>query len=278
MPLRSYRPTSPGLRQMTRSTFDEITKDTPHKPLTERSFSKAGRNAQGKLTVRHQGSGHKRLYRIIDWKRDKPGVPARIATVEYDPNRSARIGLLHYADGEKRYMLLPHGLGVGDRVVSGPDAEARTGNALPLSRMPLGTQVHNIELVAGRGGQIVRSAGSSAQLLAKEGEFATLRLPSGRGAPRAHRLHGDGGPGEQPRPREPEARQGRPQRATWASGPRFAASVMNPRDHPHGGGEGKSPTGMPPKTPWGKPAMGLRTRARKNASNKMIVRRRYGRG
>jgi large subunit ribosomal protein L2 len=164
---------------MTRSTFDEITKDTPHKPLTERSFSKAGRNAQGKLTVRHQGSGHKRLYRVIDWKRDKAGVPARIATVEYDPNRSARIGLLHYADGEKRYMLLPHGLGVGDRVVSGPEAEARTGNALPLSRVPLGTQVHNIELVAGRGGQIVRSAGSSAQLLAKEGEFATLRLPSG---------------------------------------------------------------------------------------------------
>src|SRR6476661_7122402 len=177
MPLRSYRPTSPGLRQMTRSTFDEITKDTPHKPLTERSFSKAGRNAQGKLTVRHQGSGHKRLYRIIDWKRDKPGVPARIATVEYDPNRSARIGLLHYADGEKRYILVPHGLKVGDTVVAGSTAEARVGNALPLSSIPLGTQLHNIELVPGKGGQIVRSAGASAQLLAKEGQYAQIRLP-----------------------------------------------------------------------------------------------------
>ena len=179
MPLRSYRPTSPGMRETTRSTFEEITTDEPHKPLTERLVRRAGRNSQGKLTVRHQGSGHKRLYRVIDWKRDKPGVPARIATVEYDPNRSARIGLLHYVDGEKRYMLLPHGLGVGDTVASGPDVEARVGNALPLRRIPLGTQIHNVELVAGRGGQIVRSAGSSAQLLAKEGDFATIRLPSG---------------------------------------------------------------------------------------------------
>ena len=166
MPLRNYRPTSPGIREMTRSTFEEVTADQPHKPLTERLVRRAGRNSQGKLTVRHQGSGHKRLYRVIDWKRDKHGVPARIATVEYDPNRSARIGLLHYADGDKRYMLLPHGLGVGDTVASGPDVEARNGNALPLSRIPLGTQIHNIELVSGRGGQIVRSAGSSAQLLA----------------------------------------------------------------------------------------------------------------
>ena len=178
MPLRNYRPTSPGIRQMTRSTFEEITADSPHKPLTEKLVRRAGRNSQGKLTVRHQGSGHKRQYRIIDWKRDKVGVPARIATVEYDPNRSARIGLLHYADGEKRYMLLPHGLKVGDQVTSGPEAEARIGNALPMSRIPLGTEIHNIELIAGRGGQIVRSAGSSAQLLAKEGDFATIRLPS----------------------------------------------------------------------------------------------------
>ena len=173
MPLRGYRPTSPGLRQMTRPTFDEITTDVPHKPLTERLFEHAGRNSQGKLTVRHQGSGHKRLYRLIDWKRDKAGVPARIATVEYDPNRSARIALLHYADGEKRYMLLPHGLGVGDTVASGPDVEARVGNALPLSRIPLGTQIHNIELVAGRGGQIVRSAQNSATCLSRS-------LPRGR--------------------------------------------------------------------------------------------------
>ena len=179
MPLRSYKPTSPGMRGMTRSTFDEITTTEPHKPLLEPKKRGSGRNNQGRLTVRHRGGGEKTHYRVIDFKRDKLDVPARIATVEYDPNRSARIGLLHYADGEKRYMLLPHGLGVGDTVISGADAEARTGNALPLSRIPLGTQVHNIELVAGRGGQIVRAAGSSAQLLAKEGGMATIRLPSG---------------------------------------------------------------------------------------------------
>jgi large subunit ribosomal protein L2 len=277
MPLRSYRPTSPGRRQMTRSTFEEITTSEPHKPLTERLQKHAGRNSQGKLTVRHQGSGHKRLYRVIDWKRDKPGVPARIATIEYDPNRSARIALLHYADGEKRYMLLPHGLGVGDTVTSGPEAEALTGNALPLSRIPLGTQIHNIELVAGRGGQIVRSAGTSAQLLAKEGDHATIRLPSGE-VRRVRAVcvatigqvsnldHGNQKIGKAGRARHMGRR------------PEVRGSVMNPRDHPHGGGEGKSSIGMPPKTPWGKPAMGLRTRAKAKASNKMIVRRRYGRG
>jgi large subunit ribosomal protein L2 len=261
---------------MTRSTFEEITTDAPHKPLTERLVRRAGRNSQGKLTVRHQGSGHKRLYRVIDWKRDKPGVPARIATVEYDPNRSARIGLLHYADGEKRYMLLPHGLGVGDSVVSGADAEARVGNALPLSRIPLGTQVHNVELVAGRGGQIVRSAGSSAQLLAKEAGMATIRLPSGE--VRRVRAECMATVGQVSNHHHDNHNLGTAaRRRHMGRRPQVRGVVMNPNDHPHGGGEGKSPTGMPPKTPWGKPAMGLRTRKNKT-TGKQIVRRRYGRG
>ena len=179
MPLRSYKATSPGRRWMTRSTFDEITTDQPHKPLLEPMKRGSGRNNQGRLTVRHRGGGEKTHYRRIDFKRDKFGVPAKLATIEYDPNRSARIGLLHYRDGEKRYMLIPNGLKVGDIVVSGPAAEARVGNALPLANIPLGTTIHNIELVPGKGGQIVRSAGTSAQLLAKEGDFATVRLPSG---------------------------------------------------------------------------------------------------
>jgi large subunit ribosomal protein L2 len=276
MPLRNYRPTSPGLRQMTRPTFEEVTTDRPHKPLTERLVQKAGRNSQGKLTVRHRGSGHKRLYRVIDWKRDKPGVPARIATVEYDPNRSARIALLHYADGEKRYILLPHGLGVGDTVISGHDVEARVGNALPLSRMPLGTQVHNVELTAGRGGQIVRSAGSSAQLLAKEGQMATIRLPSGEvRRVRATCMATVGQVSNLDHENQNIGKAGRSRH--MGRRPQVRGVVMNPNDHPHGGGEGKSPTGMPPKTPWGKPAMGLRTR-RNKTTGKMIVRRRYGRG
>src|SRR5207253_793031 len=179
MPLRSYKPTSPGRRGMTRSTFEEITSREPYKPLLESQTRPSGRNNAGRMTVRHRGGGEKQHYRIIDFKRDKFGVPARVATIEYDPNRSARIGLLHYRDGEKRYVLLPHGVKVGDVIVSGPEAEARTGNALPLARIPLGTTIHNIELTPGRGGQIVRSAGTSAQLLAKEGEYATVRLPSG---------------------------------------------------------------------------------------------------
>jgi len=261
---------------MTRATFDEVTTDQPHKPLTEKLVRRAGRNSQGKLTVRHQGSGHKRLYRLIDWKRDKAGVPARIATVEYDPNRSARIGLLHYADGEKRYILLPHGLGVGDAVISGPDAEARVGNALPLSRIPLGTQVHNIELVAGRGGQIVRSAGSSAQLLAKEAGMATIRLPSGEvRRVRAECMATVGQVSNLDHENQNIGKAGRSRH--MGRRPQVRGVVMNPNDHPHGGGEGKSPTGMPPKTPGGKPAMGFRTRKNKT-TNKQIVRRRYGRG
>jgi large subunit ribosomal protein L2 len=261
---------------MTRATFDEVTTDQPHKPLTEKLVRRAGRNSQCKLTFRHQGSGHKRLYRLIDWKRDKAGVPARIATVEYDPNRSARIGLLHYADGEKRYILLPHGLGVGDAVISGPDAEARVGNALPLSRIPLGTQVHNIELVAGRGGQIVRSAGSSAQLLAKEAGMATIRLPSGEvRRVRAECMATVGQVSNLDHENQNIGKAGRSRH--MGRRPQVRGVVMNPNDHPHGGGEGKSPTGMPPKTPWGKPAMGFRTRKNKT-TNKQIVRRRYGRG
>ncbi len=276
MPLRSYRPTSPGRRQMTRATFDEITTKEPYKPLTVKLDKQAGRNAQGKLSVRHQGGGHKRLYRQIDFKRDKWGIPARVATVEYDPNRSARIGLLHYADGEKRYMLLPNGVGVGDVVASGPDVEARTGNALPLSRIPLGTQNHNIELVPGRGGQIVRSAGAGAQLLAKEGEMATLRLPSGEvRRVRQECMATVGQVGNLDHENQKLGKAGRSRH--MGRRPTVRGVVMNPNDHPHGGGEGKSPTGMPPKTPWGKPAMGLRTR-RNKTTDKLVVRRRYGRG
>ena len=224
MPLRSYKATSPGLRQMTRSTFEEITTKEPYKPLLESQIRGSGRNNQGRLTVRHRGGGEKQHYRRIDFKRDKLGVPARLATIEYDPNRSARIGLLHYRDGEKRYMLLPHGLKVGDVVVAGPDAEARVGNALPLANIPLGTTIHNIELVPGKGGQIVRSAGVSAQLLAKEGALRHRPAAVGRDAPRADRLHGHRRPGQQPRPREPEPRQGRAVPATSASGPKSAVS------------------------------------------------------
>ncbi len=277
MPLRSYKPTSPGLRQMTRSTFEEITTKEPHKPLLEPQIRGSGRNNAGRLTVRHRGGGEKQHYRRIDFKRDKFGVPARLATIEYDPNRSARIGLLHYLDGEKRYMLLPHGLKVGDQVASGPDAEARVGNALPMSRIPLGTQIHNIELIAGRGGQIVRSAGGSAQLLAKEGDFATIRLPSNE--VRRVRIECTATIGQVSNLDHENQKIGKAGRSRhMGRRPEVRGSAMNPRDHPHGGGEGKQPTGMPPKTPWGKPAMGLRTRAKKNQSNKMIVRRRYGRG
>jgi large subunit ribosomal protein L2 len=261
---------------MTRSTFEEVTTDRPHKPLTERLVTGSGRNSDGKLTVRHQGGGHKRLYRRIDFKRDKWGVPARLATIEYDPNRSARIGLLHYADGEKRYMLVPHGLRVGDRVIAGPEAEARTGNALPLARIPLGTQIHNIEMVPGRGGQIVRSAGTAAQLLAREGGTATIRLPSGEVRRVSESCMATVGQlGNLEHENQNLGKAGRSRHL--GRRPHVRGVVMNPRDHPHGGGEGKSPTGMPPKTPWGKPAMGLRTRRNKQ-TDRQIVRRRYGRG
>jgi len=272
MPLRNYRPTSPGLRQMTRSTFDEITSDQPHKPLTERLVRKAGRNSQGRLTVRHQGSGQKRLYRVIDWKRDKFGVPATIATVEYDPNRSARIGLLHYADGEKRYILVPQGLHVGDTVIAGGRAEARVGNALPLRAIPLGTQLHNIELIPGKGGQIVRSAGTAAQLMAKEGAYALVRLPSGEVRRIDMRCMATVGQvGNIDHENQSLGKAGRARH--MGRRPEVRGVVMNPRDHPHGGGEGKSPTGMPPKTPWGQPAMGHRTRTNKNTGRLIATSR-----
>jgi len=273
MPLRSYKPTSPGRRFMTRSTFEEITTDEPHKPLLESLKRGSGRNSQGRMTVRHRGGGEKRNYRIIDFKRDKWGVPARIATVEYDPNRSARIGLLHYRDGEKRYMLLPLGLKVGDVVVSGPDAEARVGNALPLANIPLGTTIHNIELVPGKGGQIVRSAGAAAQLLAKEEETAQVRLPSGEVRRISLRCVATVGQvGNLDHENQSLGKAGRARHMGLR--PEVRGVVMNPRDHPHGGGEGKSPTGMPPKTPWGKPAMGYRTR-RNKTTGRLIVRSRH---
>jgi large subunit ribosomal protein L2 len=273
MPLRSYKATSPGRRWMTRSTFDEITTDQPHKPLLEPKKRISGRNNQGRMTVRHRGGGEKAHYRRIDFKRDKFGVPARLATIEYDPNRSARIGLLHYRDGEKRYMLLPNGLKVGDIVVSGPDVEARVGNAMPLKSIPLGTTIHNIELVPGKGGQIVRSAGTSAQLLAKEGDYATVRLPSGE--MRRVPLRCIATVGQVSNLDHENQSLGKAGRARHMGlRPEVRGVAMTPRDHPHGGGEGKSPTGMPPKTPWGKPAMGYRTRRGKTTS-KLIVRSRH---
>jgi large subunit ribosomal protein L2 len=274
MPLRSYKATSPGRRFMTRSTFEEITTDTPYKPLLESQKRGSGRNSQGRMTVRHRGGGHKRAYRRIDFKRDKWDVPARLATIEYDPNRSARIGLLHYHDGEKRYILVPNGLKVGDTVLAGATVEARVGNALPLSGIPLGTQIHNIELVPGKGGQIVRSAGTSAQLLAKEGDSAQVRLPSGEVRRVDMRCMATVGQvGNLDHENQSIGKAGRARHK--GQRPEVRGVVMNPRDHPHGGGEGKSPTGMPPKTPWGQPAMGHRTRRNKTTA-KYIVRSRHG--
>jgi large subunit ribosomal protein L2 len=273
MPLRSYKATSAGRRWMTRSTFEEITTDEPHKPLLEPQKRGSGRNNQGRLTVRHRGGGEKTHYRIIDFKRNKPGVPARLATIEYDPNRSARIGLLFYRDGEKRYMLLPNGLKVGDIVVSGPEAEARLGNALPISNIPLGTTIHNIELVPGKGGQIVRSAGVAAQLLAKEGDMAQVRLPSGE--VRRVPMNCMATIGQVSNVDHENQSLGKAGRARhMGQRPEVRGVAMTPRDHPHGGGEGKSPTGMPPKTPWGKPAMGYRTR-RAKTTGRLIVRSRH---
>ena len=273
MPFRKLKPTSPGTRFQTVPTFEEITTQEPYKPLVEPMHSTGGRNNQGHLTSWWRGGGHKRMYRIIDFRRDKRDIPATVSTIEYDPNRSARIGLLAYRDGEKRYILVPHGLRVGDVVVAGPEAEARVGNALPLANIPLGTTIHNIELVAGKGGQIVRSAGSSAQLLAKEGDFATVRLPSGE--VRRVDLKCMATVGQVSNLEHENQSIGKAGRARhMGQRPEVRGVVMNPRDHPHGGGEGKSPTGMPPKTPWGKPAMGLVTRSRKNASNRLIVRSR----
>ncbi|MBI3964556.1 MAG: 50S ribosomal protein L2 [Chloroflexi bacterium] len=273
MPIRVYKPTSPGRRGMSVSTFEEITKSTPEKSLLAPLRKRGGRNNQGKITVRHRGGGHRRMYRIIDFKRNKIGIPARVASIEYDPNRSARIALLIYVDGEKRYIVAPIGLKVGDRISSGPEAEISPGNALPLQNIPVGTQIHNIELQPGRGGQMVRSAGTSAQLMAKEGDYALLRMPSGelrRVLSRCMATIGQVGNAD-----HENINLGKAGRKRWLGiRPTVRGSAMNPADHPHGGGEGKSPIGMPgPKTPWGKPALGRKTRNRKH-TDQFILRRR----
>ena len=276
MGIKTYSPYTPSRRQMTGSDFAEITKTTPEKSLLASKSKTAGRNAQGKITVRHRGGGAKRKYRIIDFKRNKDGIPAKVIGIEYDPNRTANIALICYADGEKAYILAPQGLTDGMTVMNGPEAEVRVGNCLPLSEIPVGTQIHNIELYPGRGGQLVRSAGNSAQLMAKEGKYATLRLPSGemRMVPLVCRAsvgvvengeHNLINIGKAGRKRHMGIR------------PTVRGSVMNPNDHPHGGGEGKTGIGRPgPSTPWGKPALGLKTRKKNKASNKLIVRRRDG--
>lgn len=272
MPIRRYKPTSPGRRGMTVSTFEEITATEPEKSLIEILPKHSGRNAQGRLTVRHQGGRQKRYYRKIDFKRNKAGVPAKVATIEYDPNRSARIALLHYVDGEKRYILAPLGLKVGDMVQSGTGAPIRVGNALRLREIPLGTQIHNIELSAGKGGQMVRSAGTSAQLMAKQDDYAQIRMPSGE----VRMVHLDcmatlGQVGNVDHENVQIGKAGRAR--LMGKRPEVRGSVMNPRDHPHGGGEGKAPIGGQPKTPWGKPALGYRTR-RNKSTTRFIVRRR----
>jgi len=275
MAVKQYKPTSPGRRGATGYTFDEITRKKPEKSLVYGKKQNAGRNNRGRITVRHRGGGHKRRYRIIDFKRDKIGIPAKVASVEYDPNRSARIALLHYVDGEKRYIIWPVGLKVGDTVVSGPEAEIKTGNALPLRNIPSGTIVHNLELHKGKGAQLVRGAGGSAQLLARDEEaYALVRLPSGE----VRRIFADcmatiGQVGNSEHSQIKLGRAGR--KRLMGRRPHVRGSAMNPRDHPHGGGEGKAPIGLPgPKTPWGKPTLGARTRRRKD-TNKYIVRRRY---
>ena len=269
--MKSYKPYTKSRRHMTTVSFKgKLTTNEPYKALTSGGKRDMGRNSAGRISVRHKGGGHKRLQRLVDFGYKKL-MPARVETVEYDPNRSARIGLLHYRDGEKRYMLLPHGLRVGDVVVSGPGSEARVGNALPISHIPLGTTIHNIELIPGKGGQIVRSAGAAAQLLAKEGEMAQVRLPSGEVRRISIRCMATVGQvGNLDHENQNLGKAGRARH--MGQRPEVRGVVMNPRDHPHGGGEGKSPTGMPPKTPWGKPAMGYRTRRARTGG--LIVRSR----
>ena len=276
MGIRTYNPYTPSRRHMTGSDFSEITKSTTEKSLTVSKNSKAGRNAQGKITVRHRGGGAKRKYRIIDFKRYKDGIPATVKSIEYDPNRTANIALICYADGQKAYIIAPNGLQVGAVLMNGPEAEIKLGNCLPLAQIPVGTMVHNVELHPGKGGQLVRSAGNAAQLMAKEGKYATLRLPSGemRLVPiQARATVGQVGNidheliniGKAGRKRHMGIR------------PTVRGSVMNPNDHPHGGGEGRAPIGRSgPMTPWGKPALGYKTRKKNKHSNKMIVRRRDG--
>ncbi|MBK9927798.1 MAG: 50S ribosomal protein L2 [Anaerolineales bacterium] len=273
MPVKKYKPVTPGTRGMTGYTFDEITKSTPERSLLVSLRKSGGRNAHGRVTVRHRGGGHRRFIRIVDFKRDKHNIPAKVAAIEYDPNRTARLALLNYVDGEKRYIIAPLDLKVGDTIVSGPGVEIRSGNSLPISSIPVGTLIHNIEVHEGRGGQLVRSAGGSAQLLAKEGDFAQIRMPSGE--VRLIRQtcyatigqvgnldHGNVKLGKAGRKRHLGIR------------PTVRGSAMTPRDHPHGGGEGRQPIGLPgPKSPWGKPTLGYKTRRNKK-TDQYIVRRR----
>ena len=273
MGIKSFKPYSPGRRFMTVSTFEEITTDKPEKSLLAPLKSHGGRNQKGRMTVRHQGGGHKRRYRIIDFKRNKDGIPAKVATIEYDPNRSARIALLHYVDGEKRYIIAPNGLKVGDMVESGADADIKVGNALPLRNIPVGTMIHNIEMKIGKGGQMVRSAGTAAQLMAKEGDYATLRMPSGE--VRKVHINCRATIGQVGNLDHENITIGKAGRSRWLGRrPAVRGVAQNPIDHPHGGGEGHSPVGRKhPVTKWGKCAMGAKTR-RKKASDKLIVRRR----
>ncbi len=273
MPVKSFKPTSPGRRQMTVSTFEEITVSKPERSLVAPLSAKGGRNNQGRLSVRHQGGGHKRQYRIIDFKRNKDGVPGRVATIEYDPNRSANIALINYLDGEKRYILAPNGLKVGDSIVSGPDSDIKVGNALPLQNIPVGTVIHNIEMKPGKGAQVVRSAGTAAQLMAKEGSYATLRMPSGE--MRQVHILCRATIGQVGNLESENINIGKAGRSRWLGiRPTVRGSVMNPVDHPHGGGEGRNPIGRNPVTPWGKPALGAKTRKKKNPSDRFIIKRR----
>jgi large subunit ribosomal protein L2 len=273
MAVKVFKPTSPGRRDMTGASFEEITHSRPEKSLVTGLRKRAGRNFRGKITIRHRGGGHKRRYREIDFRRDKHGVPARVASIEYDPNRSARIALLHYADGEKRYIIAPLGLRVDDTVVSGDRTEIRPGNTMPLRNMPMGTMVHNIELQPGRGGQLARAAGTSAQIIAKEGGYAIVRLPSSE--ERLIGLDNLATIGQVGNVEHGNIKLGKAGRKRHLGiRPTVRGSAMSPRDHPHGGGEGRSPIGMPgPKTPWGKPALGARTRRNKR-TDKYIFRRR----
>lgn len=272
MPIKKYKPTSPARRNMSVSTFEEITTSTPEKSLLAPLFKKAGRNNQGKITVRHQGGGHKRKYRIIDFKRTKDGVIGKVATIEYDPNRTSNIALIHYVDGAKAYIIAPKGLKVGDQIQSGTDADIKIGNALPLANIPVGTVIHNIELKPGKGGQLVRAAGTEAQLLGKEGQYVTIRLNSGEVRQILNTCRatiGSVGNGD-----HELIKIGKAGRSRWlGKRPEVRGVVMNPNDHPHGGGEGRAPIGRKsPLSPWGKPTLGYKTRKKKKASSQYIVR------
>lgn len=273
MALKTYKPTSPSRRNMTGSTFEEITRTEPERALLRPLTKKAGRNNSGRLSVRHKGGGHKRMFRVIDFKRNKDGIPARVASIEYDPNRSANIALLFYQDGLKTYILAPNGLQVDQMVVSGSDADIKVGNTLPLKNIPVGTLLHNIEMKPGKGAQMVRSAGGSAQLMAKEGSYATLRLPSGE--MRMIRIECRATIGQVGNLDHENINVGKAGRSRWLGiRPTVRGSVMNPCDHPHGGGEGRNSIGRNPCTPWGKPALGAKTRKKKNTSNRFILKRR----